>query len=135
MSHVHVDFEQINNRKVAFLYLDNPETRNSMTWAMGQNFHREIEKLKHMEDKPACLILTGKNGVFSSGGDLALLRSFKERTYEDKFPLFTEPKNSTCQSAKSRKKNLQRQKNMFQRLRMKPKLWPLKLSVVLLQLI
>jgi 2-(1,2-epoxy-1,2-dihydrophenyl)acetyl-CoA isomerase len=74
---------EINRKKIAFLYLNNPETKNSMTWAMSIAFRQEIQKLKDSSEPPSSLILTGKNNIFSSGGDLSLLRSFKEKTYEE----------------------------------------------------
>lgn len=73
---------EINRKKIAFLYLNNPETKNSMTWDMSVAFKQEIHKLKNSEDPPSSLILTGKNNIFSSGGDLSLLRSFKEKSFE-----------------------------------------------------
>ena len=74
---------EINRHKITFLYLNNPETKNSMTWEMSIAFKNEIEKLKTMKKSPSCLILTGKNQIFSSGGDLNLLKSFKTKTYEE----------------------------------------------------
>lgn len=60
--------------------LDNPETRNSMTLEMGLGFHGEIHRLAAREPLPRVVIVTGKNGVFSSGGDFALLRSFADNS-------------------------------------------------------
>lgn len=74
---------EINRKKIAFLYLNNPETKNSMSYEMSVAFREEIERIKQREELPASLILTGKNNIFSSGGDLNLLRSFKTRTYEE----------------------------------------------------
>ncbi|MCB1141029.1 MAG: enoyl-CoA hydratase/isomerase family protein [Leptospiraceae bacterium] len=82
MTLVTTEIKEVNQRKIAYLYLDNPETRNSMTWDMGIRFKEEIEKLNNSSEKISCLILTGKNNIFSSGGDLGLLRSFKDQTFE-----------------------------------------------------
>ena len=82
MSNVKVEITEINKRKIAFLYLDNAQTKNSMTWEMGLAFRSEIEKLKISKDV-SCLIITGKNHIFSSGGDLGLLASFKSKTFEE----------------------------------------------------
>jgi 2-(1,2-epoxy-1,2-dihydrophenyl)acetyl-CoA isomerase len=82
MSLVYTDIQEINQKKIAFLYLNNPETRNSMTWEMGEKFHNEIDKLKNSTEKISALVLTGRNDVFSSGGDLSLLRSFKDKSFE-----------------------------------------------------
>ncbi len=74
---------EINRHKITFLYLNNPETKNSMTWEMSEAFKAEIEKLKTLSHPPSCLILTGKNDIFSSGGDLNLLKSFKSKSFEE----------------------------------------------------
>lgn len=74
---------EINKKKIAFLYLNNPETKNSMSWEMSLAFRSEIENYLGKNDPPSSLILTGKNNIFSSGGDLNLLRSFKEKSYEE----------------------------------------------------
>ena len=50
---------------------------------MSIAFRNEIERLKNLEDPPSSLILTGKNNIFSSGGDLNLLKSFREKTFEE----------------------------------------------------
>jgi enoyl-CoA hydratase/carnithine racemase len=83
MSLVITEIVEVNGRKIANLYLNNPQTKNSMTWDMGQDFREEIEKLQAMEEKPSCLIITGKNHIFSSGGDLNLLKSFRDKSYEE----------------------------------------------------
>lgn len=75
------------NRQIYIVSFDNPETRNSMTLQMGLAFHGEMHRLASEPELPAAVIVTGKNGVFSSGGDLALLKSFAEkpRTENEEF--------------------------------------------------
>jgi 2-(1,2-epoxy-1,2-dihydrophenyl)acetyl-CoA isomerase len=69
--------------RIAVLYLDNPDTKNSMTLEMGMAFHGELHRLASEEPMIRALVVTGKNGVFSSGGDLALLKSFTEKDPEE----------------------------------------------------
>jgi enoyl-CoA hydratase/carnithine racemase len=83
MALVDLEFEMINDKEIAFLYLNNPSTKNSMTMEMSIEFKKQIENLKVAPKKPECLILSGKNHIFSSGGDLGLLKSFKDKSVED----------------------------------------------------
>lgn len=73
--------------RIAVLSLDNPETKNSMTLEMGMAFHGELHRLATDSEKEGemirALVVTGKNDVFSSGGDLDLLRSFAEKEPEE----------------------------------------------------
>ncbi len=69
--------------RIAVLSLDNAATRNSMTLEMGMAFHGEIHRLAAEDPLLRALIITGKNGVFSSGGDFALLKSFSEKDPEE----------------------------------------------------
>lgn len=78
-----ISLEKIDNGQIAILYLNNPESKNSMTLEMGLSFHRELHNLAAADPQPRALIITGKNGLFSSGGDLGLLRSFMEKTRKD----------------------------------------------------
>ncbi|MDX1961408.1 MAG: enoyl-CoA hydratase/isomerase family protein [Leptospiraceae bacterium] len=74
---------EVNGRKITTLYLNNPQTKNSMTWEMSHEFRAEIEKIQSAKDKPSCIIITGKNHIFSSGGDLNLLKSFRDKSYDE----------------------------------------------------
>ncbi|MCB1167327.1 MAG: enoyl-CoA hydratase/isomerase family protein [Leptospiraceae bacterium] len=78
-----VEIELQDDGQIAILYLNNPDTKNSMTLEMGLSFHRELHRLAGRNPAPRALIVTGKNGLFSSGGDLGLLRSFMEKSQKD----------------------------------------------------
>jgi 2-(1,2-epoxy-1,2-dihydrophenyl)acetyl-CoA isomerase len=78
-----IELEHLDEGKIVILYLNNPESKNSMTLEMGLSFHRELHSLAGQEKMPRALIITGKNGLFSSGGDLGLLRSFMEKSQKD----------------------------------------------------
>ncbi len=82
MALVDLEYEYVNNKKIANLSLNNPATKNSMTWEMGEEFHERIQEIKNSNDPPSCVVLSGKNFVFSSGGDLGLLQSFRDKPYE-----------------------------------------------------
>lgn len=69
--------------RIEILYLDQASTRNSMTLEMGLSLNQTLHKLAGELDAPRALIITGKNGVFSSGGDFNLLRSFAEKEPEE----------------------------------------------------
>ncbi|MCE9500211.1 MAG: enoyl-CoA hydratase/isomerase family protein [Leptospira sp.] len=77
-----VDLEkiEIDSRVVFTLSLDNPASKNSMTWEMGEEFYSKIEYLKTLNPLPACLIITGRNNIFSSGGNLEMLKGFAEKS-------------------------------------------------------
>ena len=74
--------ELASGGSIVILYLDHAATRNSMTLEMGMNFNRELNQLAG-DDAPRALIVTGKNGVFSSGGDFQLLKSFADKTPQE----------------------------------------------------
>ncbi|MFN3604600.1 MAG: enoyl-CoA hydratase/isomerase family protein [Leptonema sp. (in: bacteria)] len=79
-----MSFIQIENIDsfIKVLYLNNPSTKNSMTYEMGLEFNQTIKDLQN-DPQLRVLIITGKNGVFSSGGDLNLLKSFKNKSFEE----------------------------------------------------
>lgn len=67
--------------KIISVFLNNPSSRNSMTWKMGEEFFHFIQTLKKQKPLPRAVILSGKNDVFCAGGDLNLLRSFSQKTF------------------------------------------------------
>lgn len=75
--------ESEEHGRIAILYFDNPATRNSMTLELGLAFNSELRNLALEEPAIRALIITGRNGVFSSGGDFALLKSFAEKDPEE----------------------------------------------------
>ncbi|EQA45422.1 enoyl-CoA hydratase/isomerase family protein [Leptospira broomii serovar Hurstbridge str. 5399] len=66
--------------RIEILYLNNPETKNSMTREMGLEFKAHIDRLK--KSPPRSVVITGKNGIFSAGGNFELLKSFAEKDFE-----------------------------------------------------
>lgn len=66
--------------RVGILYLDDASTRNSFSLEMGMAFNNALQDLASRDPLLRALVITGRNGVFSSGGDLGLLRSFAEKT-------------------------------------------------------
>ena len=68
--------------QLAIIYLDNPETRNSMTLDMGLAFNGELQRIASLHPHPRAMVVTGKNNVFSSGGDFDLLKTFGDNTPE-----------------------------------------------------
>jgi len=69
--------------RIAILAFNNPETRNSMTLPLAQAFQAELQALLAEETYVRALVITGRHGVFSSGGDFQLLKSFAERDPEE----------------------------------------------------
>ena len=65
---------------IATLFLDNPSTRNSLTLELGLAFNNQLQAISSMDPLPRALIISGKNGTFSSGGDLNLLKSFADNS-------------------------------------------------------
>ncbi|MCB1174871.1 MAG: enoyl-CoA hydratase/isomerase family protein [Leptospiraceae bacterium] len=81
-----VDYEirELPDRgQIAVLYLNNPDTKNSMTLEMGMQFNRALSDLASHDPQIRALVITGKNGVFSSGGDFGLLSSFAGKDPEE----------------------------------------------------
>lgn len=83
MGLVELEKKELEDGYILEVYLNNPKTRNSMTWEMGELFFSEIEKIKKESVLPRAIILTGRNNVFCAGGDLNLLRSFSEKSFEE----------------------------------------------------
>ncbi len=76
-----VELESLNSH-IKILYFNNPETKNSMNYEMGVEFQKTLIDL-NQDQNLRVLIITGRNGVFSSGGDLNLLKSFSKKSYEE----------------------------------------------------
>lgn len=90
MQYLETETVELDSTRIEMLYLNHEETRNSMTWEMGEEFYNYIQTLKNQDPLPRCLILSGRNNVFSSGGNLNFLKSFHEKTYEEnKRDMFT----------------------------------------------
>ncbi|TGK29491.1 enoyl-CoA hydratase/isomerase family protein [Leptospira gomenensis] len=73
-----------SGNKILILSFNNPESRNSMTREMGLEFKKITEDISQSSDKqkPRSIILTGKNGIFSAGGNFELLKSFSTKDFE-----------------------------------------------------
>ena len=83
MKYLETETIELESTRIEMLYLNHEETRNSMTWEMGEEFYNYIQILKNREPRPRCLIISGRNNVFSSGGNLEFLKSFSEKTFEE----------------------------------------------------
>ncbi|WP_052668139.1 enoyl-CoA hydratase/isomerase family protein [Nitriliruptor alkaliphilus] len=69
---------------VAVLTLDDPERRNAMTEAMGDDLTARCAELADDTDVRA-VVLTGAPPAFSAGGDLAMLEDLGRRTRDEGF--------------------------------------------------
>jgi len=78
---IEVEYTENSSDDICYVYLNNPESKNSMTWAMGEMFEKEMNKLSVLKRKPRVILLSGRNYVFCAGGDLNLLRSFSTKTF------------------------------------------------------
>ncbi|TGN20750.1 enoyl-CoA hydratase/isomerase family protein [Leptospira idonii] len=76
-----VETETLKQGNIVSIFLNNPSSRNSMTWKMGEEFYSVIQSLRKEKTLPRAVIVSGKNDVFCAGGDLNLLRSFSKKTY------------------------------------------------------
>ncbi len=70
MSYEHIRLER--SLGIATLTFNRPETRNSMTPAMGDEIVRVVEELRR-DTSLRVVVLTGSGKSFSSGGDLGML--------------------------------------------------------------
>ena len=68
------------NNGIATVYLNRPEKRNAMSFALLKELVSIAEKLKK-DRSLRCVILTGEANVFSAGIDLADLNDPKNRAY------------------------------------------------------
>lgn len=82
MGLVNVETVEIYSDKIVVLRLNNPTTKNSLSWEMGEAFYKEVENIKQKKETARCVIVTGDNHIFSSGGDFKLLKSFREKSFE-----------------------------------------------------
>jgi enoyl-CoA hydratase len=67
---------------IAVLTLDDPERRNAMTAAMGDDLAARAAELMH-DTELRVVVLTGSPPAFSAGGDLGMLEDLAERTREE----------------------------------------------------
>ncbi|MCZ8344649.1 MAG: enoyl-CoA hydratase/isomerase family protein [Leptospira sp.] len=72
---------ETSHGRIVSVFLNNPNSRNSMTWKMGEEFYHLIQQIWKQKNLPRALVLSGKNDVFCAGGDLNLLRSFSEKSF------------------------------------------------------
>jgi enoyl-CoA hydratase/carnithine racemase len=80
---VEIETNQLrDNHYILSIFLNNPSSRNAMTWEMGIEFRKIV--MEHYQDPNLRgVILSGRNGVFSAGGDLDLLKSFSKKTIQE----------------------------------------------------
>ncbi len=83
MSTIELEEYPVKNGYILEIYLNNPGTRNSMTWEMGEKFQKKISEIMQKPKLPRVVILSGRNDVFCAGGDLNLLKSFSEKSFEE----------------------------------------------------
>ncbi len=69
---------------VAVLTLDDPDRRNAMTEAMGDDLAARCAELAE-DGSVRAVVLTGAAPAFSAGGDLAMLEELGRRTREEGF--------------------------------------------------
>ncbi|MFO7777463.1 MAG: enoyl-CoA hydratase/isomerase family protein [Nitriliruptoraceae bacterium] len=69
---------------VAVLTLDDPDRRNAMTAAMGDELARRCDELT-ADDGLRVVVLTGTPPAFSAGGDLDMLEDLARRAREEHF--------------------------------------------------
>jgi enoyl-CoA hydratase len=69
---------------VAVLTLDDPDRRNAMTAAMGDELARRCDELI-ADDHVRVVVLTGTPPAFSAGGDLDMLEDLARRAREEHF--------------------------------------------------
>ncbi|MBE7410447.1 MAG: enoyl-CoA hydratase/isomerase family protein [Leptospiraceae bacterium] len=82
MSLVELETIDVNNKKIIVLYLNNPSSKNSMSEKMAEEFSKSLNSIKEISSV-SCLILAGRNEIFSGGGDLELLKSFAKKSEEE----------------------------------------------------
>lgn len=75
-----IEIDKYNRIEVVFL--NNPKTKNSMSPEMGQQFREKIRQIESSKNPPRCIILAGKNEIFSAGGNFDLLKSFANNDFE-----------------------------------------------------
>lgn len=83
MALLEVEEKTLPQGKIIYIFLNNPNTRNSMTWQMGEEFAALLEKIQSEKPLPRAIILSGRNDVFCAGGDLNLLKSFSQKTFKE----------------------------------------------------
>ncbi|MBM9592295.1 enoyl-CoA hydratase/isomerase family protein [Leptospira sp. 201903075] len=76
-----IESRETEDGKIVSIFLNNPTSRNSMTWKMGEEFADLIQSIKKEKVLPRAIIVSGRNDVFCAGGDLNLLRSFSEKSF------------------------------------------------------
>lgn len=69
---------------VAVLTLDDPDRRNAMTAAMGDELARRCDELS-ADDGVRVVVVTGRPPAFSAGGDLDMLEELSRRAHEEHF--------------------------------------------------
>lgn len=84
MDSIEIEIRELEGKgSIAILYLNNPKTKNSMTLEMGMQFNQALKNFASRDPQVRALVITGKNGVFSSGGDFGLLESFAGKDPEE----------------------------------------------------
>ena len=67
---------------IAIISFDNPQKKNALTFELAEQFRNVVSEIGK-ENAIRCAIITGKNNIFSSGGDFSMLESMIDKDPEE----------------------------------------------------
>ncbi|WCL48860.1 enoyl-CoA hydratase/isomerase family protein [Leptospira sp. GIMC2001] len=83
MALIEIETKTVPTGEILYLFLNNPLTKNSMTWEMGELFEKNMKLLSQSKKPPRAIVISGRNEIFSAGGDLNLLKSFSKKSFSE----------------------------------------------------